>query len=355
MSGEKKSIREFFRFENNKFACLIPDCRSQIATLKDSSLMRHFASCHSSRLCEVKSTNKKYQSLQSLRQDTLMICVEHVTINARTLNSINDSAFRKLLQPRLDTLQNTEFKLTMNDINSKLRPMIHDIAEQIRAKIREEFKERYFATMFDTVTKRNRAFLGIDVRAIINGQIITRCIGMDRIRSEHTGKNIAEMIIDILSSHGISMKKFVASTVDNAKNMIKAVKVIDAMASQGSDENSSGESDNDDDTIEYHWVSPEFQQHLMEAANQEICSKFKPYLYDNVECIRCACHTIHLAVVDSLNATNCVEIINKARELVKTLRLQSMILKLEEKHLPIPLIDCVTRWFSTYTMVCDIF
>lgn len=239
----------------------------------------------------------------------------------------------------------------MEEINLELRPMINDIAKQVRGEIQNEFKRKYFSIMFDTVTKRNRAILGIDIRTVYNGKILIRSIGMERIKCEHSGKNIAQMISNRLTSYGISMEKLVSSTVDNAKNMVKAVKEMDYIVSQIPKDDSESDDETDNENIASHWVDPEFQQHLMEETNRELCSRFKPYLYDSVECIRCACHTIHLAVVDSLKVANCIQTINKARELVKTMRLQVMLLKLEEKCLQIPLLDCITRWFSTYTMV----
>lgn len=351
MVTELKHIREFFHLEKNKYICLVPDCKSQIATLRDSALIRHFDQCHQSKLREVENPGKKTQNLEELRNETLNICVEHVTVNGRTLNSINDSAFKKLLKSRLDVLRKTQFNLTMQEINLKLRPMIHDIAVQIRTMIREEFKGKHFSIMFDTVTKRNRAILGIDIRTINDGKIISRSIGMERIKCTHAGANIAKMIADRLQLYGIPMEKMVTSTVDNARNMVKAVKVMDDMMNEILIDESDEEESSDENNIESHWIDPEFQKHLMEQTNNELCSNFKPYLYESIDCMRCACHTIHLAVDDSIKITNCVSTIDKSRDLVKNLRLQQILLKLEEKCLPIPLLDCITRWFSTYTMV----
>lgn len=66
--------------------------------------------------------------------------------------------------------------------------MINDIAKQVRDEIQHEFKGKYFFIVFDTVTKRNRAILGIDIRTVHNGKILIRSIGMERIKCEHSGK-----------------------------------------------------------------------------------------------------------------------------------------------------------------------
>lgn len=355
--AEKKDIKDFFRMENNKYVCLVTDCKSQIATLKLSALHRHFRQCHESKLPEIIPLIKGSQNLETLRKEILYLCVEQVTVCGRTLNSINDSSFRKLLDYQLKVLKGTPHELTITEINLKLRPMIHEIAAEIREQIRIEFNGKFFSIMFDSATKRNRALLGIDVRTIHSGKIVMRSIGMERIKCKHTGKNIAFMIFDRLSKHGILPKRMTSSTIDNGRNMIKAVEVLDKMVTESSVENFSGESseESDSENLQSHWIDPEFQIHLIKQAAEEFCTTFKPHVYDMIDCIRCAAHTIQLAVNDALQKSNCVPIIDKARQLVKNIRLQQILLKLEAAGLPIPSLDCITRWFSIYIMVCNIF
>lgn len=356
--AELKDITCFFQFQENKYACLIPDCRSKIATLKESALHRHFRNSHPSKLKEIIPLNKISTNLEILRKEILLICVEHVSVCGRTLNSIFDSSFQKLLKDKLKPLQGTPHELTVTEIRMQLRPMLHKIADEIRDEIRVEFENKYFSVMFDTATKLNRAVLGIDIRTIHSGKVVTRSIGMQRITCQHTGENIAKMIVDRLKKHSVSPKLMVGACIDNAKNMVKTVKVMDSMVGKlkdGENLNSSSDESDENDTIEEsieaHWLDPDFQKHLIEQATRELCSVHKPYVFDQVDCIRCAAHTIQLAINDALEKVNCFTVIDKARKLVKNLRLQQILLKLEAKGLPIPSLDCITRWFSIYIMV----
>lgn len=356
---ELKDIHCFFILEDGKYVCIVPDCKSKISTLKDSSLHRHFRSCHPSKLKEIVPKNKTGSSNpEILRKEILLLCVEHVTVCGRTLNSIFDSSFQKLLKYHMKPLQGTPYQLSMSEIKLQQRPMIQKIAGEMRDEIRNEFANKFFAVMFDTATRMNHAVLGIDIRTIHSGKMITRSVGMQRITCKHTGKNISDMIVARLEKHGMSPKWMVSGTTDNAKNVVKAVKLMDTLASESPEEeiisSSSDESDTDsiEDNIEAHWLDPEFQRHLIEQATRELCSEHQPYVFEEVDSIRCAAHTIQLAVRDALEGTNCVPIIDKARNLAKNLRLQQIVLELEAKGLPIPPLDVVTRWFSLYIMVC---
>lgn len=348
-----KDISSFFEFKDGKQCCLIPDCKSKITTLKKSALYRHFRQKHPSKLKEIEPQQKN-DSLAYLRQETIYIIVEHVAVCGRTLNSIEDSSFQKLLKDRLDKLKGTPFELTNNEIKTNLHRYVHEMAERVRARISAEFSGKHYSIMFDSATRHNRALLGINSQTVLNGKLVQRTIGMQRIEVRHTGKNIATMVNELLSNYKMPVKNLVSCTVDNARNVVSAVAKLDAMANESNirlDNSDSSDDEDENDSLQHHWTDPDFQQHLLTLAAQEMNSDFKSIFYESIECIRCAAHTIQLAIVHGLEDANCDGLIHKARELVKKLRLQEMVLKLEKAGLNIPSIDVVTRWFSTLTMV----
>lgn len=334
-----KEITDFFEFKDGKQCCLVTDCKSKIQTLKTSALYRHFRQKHSSKLCEVVPQQKDI-SLEFLRQDTIYIAIEHIAVCGRTLNSIEDTSFRKLLK-------------TMNQLKMNIHQYIHGMADKIRSRIREEFSNKHFSLMFDSATRHNRALLGVNIQSIKDGKLIQRTIGMEKMELRHTGQYIANMVNNLLLKYDIPIKKIVASTVDNANNIVSAVGKLDAMVSNASNQIDSDCSDDEEESgnIQQHWTSNEFQHDLLTCAAEEIGSEFKAILYENIECIRCAAHTIQLAVKAALRNANYNPIIDRARELVKKLRLQQIILLLEARRFPIPPLDGATRWFSLYSMV----
>lgn len=208
--------------------------------------------------------------------------------------------------------------------------------------------------------------LGVNIQWTDNGKMIERQIAMEKITSRHSAENIGKMVIDLLQNkYQISLNYLVAATVDNAKNMIASVKKIDKFISSLRNENNvddddestdesdfeRGNSEDETTTMESLWFDPDYQRHLLQAAANELCSKYKPILYESVDPMHCGGHTSQLCVEQALDKSNCKPIVDKARDIVKALHCQSLVLQLEEKKLCIPPIDNTTRWFSTYSMV----
>ncbi len=60
--------------------------------------------------------------------------------------------------------------------------------------------------------------------------------------------------------------------------------------------------------------------------------------------VRCAAHTLQLAVEDTLNKTNVSDTIANARNLAIELRTPNIAMLLQDLKLPIPPLDCPTRF-----------
>lgn len=67
--------------------------------------------------------------------------------------------------------------------------------------------------------------------------------------------------------------------------------------------------------------------------------------------IRCAAHTLQLAILDACNDPDIQETITSARIIVKRLLTQSIINIIRANKKPLPVLDCVTRWNSTVDML----
>ncbi|XP_060859754.1 uncharacterized protein LOC132936957 [Metopolophium dirhodum] len=67
--------------------------------------------------------------------------------------------------------------------------------------------------------------------------------------------------------------------------------------------------------------------------------------------IRCVAHTLQLAVIDSLKDGGVDKLLNKVRILVRKLRNQTYIYLIKKEKLKLPILDCLTRWHSTYDMI----
>lgn len=352
---EKKDIYEFFILQNKEYVCQVVDCRSKIRTLNQNALYRHFEQKHESRLDEVYPKRKSETNLERLRQKIIFICVKHVTVCGRPIKSLQDESFEDLLAFQLDQLNGTDYKLTLNEIHKNINSWVHEMAENIRRKIGAEFNKSEFAITFDSTTKHKRAILGTNIQKVYDGKILMRSIGMQHIMSTHKGTHLAKMVVELCEKLNISLRTLVAVTTDNAKNMKTAVEYLDSSNGKASIENNDSSESDDSDSEFYRsesmWSQPAFQNDLLTEAAKEICSNYKPIMNENVQHVSCAAHSIQLAVKHGLDKSNCLDVIENARSLVKELRLQPILIQLKRNHLPLPPMDVVTRWSSVFLMV----
>lgn len=231
LRSELKDIKDFCDFTKGTAKCLVVDCKSDLKIIKPSHLYRHFKQKHPSKLAEIFP--EKEMSLERLRMETIYICVEHVAVCGRPILSLLDSSFQRLLQPRFDKLNGTKFKLTNTEIRVNINSWVHEIANEIRGRIKREIGGKYYSLMFDTVTKLLRCIFGVNIQWLDGGNIRERTIGMERIMCRHTASNIAAMAINIIKDkYNLAMDHLVAVTVDNAPNMLSAVRKMDKIISQ---------------------------------------------------------------------------------------------------------------------------
>lgn len=163
--------------------------------------------------------------------------------------------------------------------------------------------------------------------------------------ASHTGAYIAKSTKEVLEKFGISVDDVYTVTSDNGANVIRASNVMKLYQSHLIDD----------------FLTSSLQFHEQEEAyNVFIDSELKrlnatikdddsgKYLHQ----IRCAAHTLELAINDALkNCELAAEIINVAREIVKKLRTDNIMNLIVVKNLPKPKIDCPTRWSSTNGMI----
>ena len=88
-------------------------------------------------------------------------CVEMVTINGRPLSILEDSGFRRILNPILNGFDD---KITINKHN--IRDDIIYKAKIIRLEIAENLKNKMFSLKIDSASRLDRSILGINVQFI---------------------------------------------------------------------------------------------------------------------------------------------------------------------------------------------
>lgn len=167
---------------------------------------------------------------------------------------------------------------------------------------------------------------------------------MIRLSESHTGKHLAELVVNILTEHGISMHQLFSVTTDNAGYMLLSSEILDEFASNYANDENEELMELSGDQIE-----EDFYRQMLKEAEEEFVAFAQP---DHVKSIPCGAHRFQLAVNGTFSTCKSADkLVAKVRAVAKKLRTPNIYNVLREKQLKFPLIDNKTRWNGKYTMV----
>ncbi|KAK3925138.1 LOW QUALITY PROTEIN: Zinc finger BED domain-containing protein RICESLEEPER 2 [Frankliniella fusca] len=257
----------------------------------------------------------------------------------------------------------------------------------MRKKISEELKGKMCSMAVDGCSRNQRHFIGINVQYELNGEKVVRTLAVEELFVSSTAANLKH-IISMRKRNGrvaagfisacklrmrsrlcvapppspppraisgrdatsgglgtsvsdapltrntlfdIPIKSIVSFTTDSGANYILAGKLLN-------EENLEFDYDIDYDLPEdIQMIQGEF----------------------SIQSVRCAAHTLQLAVEDAVKprvgSESLKPLLIAVRKLANFLRNPSNVLQIKEENLPLPSLDCVTRWGSTYDMVASVF
>ena len=176
-------MRKHFSFNaaSNKSTCQVEGCGAEIIGNHGGNLQRHIQRRHpdlfEKSLQDHQNQNKRSaadgqntldsvivkkpkQFKVALTSDTIKeACVELVTVNGRPFSLMEDSGFRKIIDP----IQNTMGK-SVTIKSSNMRNRVSGIAQGEREKLANEPSGRLLMLKIDSATCRDRSVLGINVQ-----------------------------------------------------------------------------------------------------------------------------------------------------------------------------------------------
>ncbi|CAK9294251.1 unnamed protein product [Gordionus sp. m RMFG-2023] len=227
--------------------------------------------------------------------------VELVTINGRPFNIIEDSGLKIIIDPIS--------KAIGTSINRfKIKDLVVDESKKIQAKIIKGTKNKLISLKKDSAQRLGRNILGINIQYIKGNNIILSNLAMKEIKESSTSENIKRMIIETLNKFHIPLRNVYTITTDNGANLVKSIKLLNECSL---DEMDDIDINNDDNNFE----------DISEFDIPEIIKDFSTKIY----CIRCAAHTLQLAINDSLKNNIFKTIIDKARDVAKYLRTPTIV------------------------------
>lgn len=381
--------------KENKKTHICSFCKQKLNGLKEWNLVSHLKSCRRDIFIEISMD--KNESIPVKRLKLLQSCTEIVSINGRPFAFLHDSGFESVVKKELNDLRNGNHPLDLSDVNlTVVKEHLSQTANKVRNHIELEVKNRPLSLLCDIVTKHNRSMLGVSVQYTMRGALNVRSIGLIELIESHTGKYLAEVIIQRLALFGIHLKQIISITTDNGKNILKMVKDAEFIlqeqirqAQQNHDENQIDEDmvasavDTNEEEIDAaidellaessEITDEEALQQINDAvfddeivilnSNEQLLNEMSDEIRNNganvvweIERVYCAAHTLQLGLKDGMQKLKKQHknIISLCRQACKFLRLKSTSLEMEKLGLSyrLPRLENATRWGSMFLMVC---
>ncbi|CAI6355875.1 unnamed protein product [Macrosiphum euphorbiae] len=253
-------VRRYFKYHSegenaNKSTCKIQNCNKILAGNHLGNLKRHLKVFHTLEYQQIlleedeistdttntvtmssissnspdlfPPTQKRVHSAEKTtnvsikRRAVIDGCIEMVTINGRPLKIMEDSGFRKIVDPIFRS-----FGFTMN--GDVVRNHICIRASLVRQAITEQMKKKFFCIKMDTATRLGRTILGINVQFIHEGKIIIRNLATTEVY-QTTSTNLKCVLLKTLEKYSLDPSFIYSITTDNGANMLKTVSLLREM------------------------------------------------------------------------------------------------------------------------------
>lgn len=347
--------------KNHSYRCKIEDCGRVLSGKQPSNLSTHAKMMHEifyETYIRPPVTDPKAMAIKRL--EFIHDCAEMIAMNGCSFALLAKSGFRNLIADKIAVLVDAGYAsgLAAPDYPA-VRENIKYQASQVEETIRNEIRSKYVAIMVDTATRNGKSFLGLSIQFVLDGHVVVRSLGIIELLHSHSSINLKNEMMSRLHSLGIEKKQIIGITSDNAANMIAMVKHFNTRADVDDDgenfdffadsEESMSESENESDAMLDKFLDDDeeyvalIEENLSEYALETM----------NIFGIRCAAHTLQLAVREAIDASQYGNFIALFRNVCKYLRKPSSVRFIKQQDLGIknPRLDVETRWSSLYKMV----
>lgn len=177
--------------------------------------------------------------------------------------------------------------------------------------ISRKIKGKVLSLKMDSATRNERSVLGINIQLIVDGKIEIYTLSIREMQTSQTAQNLKDHLQEVLNEFGITKKQIFSITTDNGRNMLKSVDLLGVYGDDDDNDDDDEDEDNGDNNSENSVAENQdsFWENIFEEHHQ-------------IYSVRCAAHTLQLAIHDFLRNDERMEIIHSVRQIVKTLRTQ---------------------------------
>lgn len=353
--------------ENVYSMCQIEGCpKKKLAGKQKFNLERHLRTVHKMTQFTILKELPNAEVVLKIKMDPATVrraWVESVALDGRIIGCLNDTGTKRLLDPLVQAFEKAGVKVDVSI--PTLKDYLTKCAEKVKSEIQKEVEGTIVHVKLDMARHQRKSILGVNIQYMKDDQIKVRTLSMVQTNSSHTGEYICSVLMEILDEFNIKTSQVHTITTDNGSNVVKSAEIFRTV------ENADLLDQSVDDTDlrqlfddELDTASGTHHQSETDAGTGEPTDDFnvETMLNDAVSlleaksdiftAIRCAVHTLQLVVTVALKSTDYAKkLINKCRRIVRNLLAPNVVNMIRQQNLRMPLIDCLTRWSSTFYML----
>lgn len=186
----------------------------------------------------------------------------------------------------------------------------------------------------------------MNAQYILNNEIIVRTLAMREMKNRHTAEYIKSVVLDIFNMYEINIHQIYTITTDNGSNMVKTMKLL------GEDTETEILEELENEIEEQNVTMNESERVATHTNNNNMDDEETIQFAENLlTSVRCAAHTLQLVIFDILKESGTAKKLSEIRFICKKLRTTNILVLLNAMKLKKPMIDCPTRWNSSFDMV----
>ena len=243
-------------------------------------------------------------------------------------------------------------KLNVSLSRDCIRGYVMDLGRIERTKLSNDLKGKPLYVKLDCATRQKTNYLGINIQYCDSerNEAVIKTLCVRDTYSKHSSHYLRRMTVQVLEEFDIDPKNVLAVVTDNASNMVKMVQDMNT----GEEEDSDSEpADDDEEEFEDDDNADELDDNVANMGNDFLSLSLDDDAAGDISIahMRCAAHTLALAVKDGIEERQTSRVIAKVRDIVKILRTPKIHEKLKRKAKLTAIVDVETRWGSTYLML----
>ena len=233
--------------------------------------------------------------------------------------------------------------------------MIEEAIKQ-KEELKKSLKGRFVFLKMDSCTRHRVNYFAINVRFVCeNNKIVTKTLAVKDTKAHHTSEFLQVLVEKNLQEYELKKEQVLSVVTDNASNMISTTKLMNKTTESDRQlEEHTGFRETDIFEMEEHsieteeqteFASDEHQHDSLDDLVETMSIRFR------IHHMRCAVHTLQLAIQDDLQEGHAAALIEKLRKLATSARTPKVDSILKRRAGKGAIIDQATRWGSTYFII----